>query len=215
MVVFFINWQIIDRKDIPGSRQAVCLKRQGWHPRVAPGCRQANAKDALLFFYLFVFVSIDGIVLVLYFSILYLSLPFFAGCCTQLLQFKLAWDCHLFVFVSHMFVFVLHLHCIWRACRSPCCNCLECSKTSAHICTHQHQATTEIFYHVDLKTLIARCQGSISAFFNLIFSCEDVAHPPTLLQNHACKINPRCILKVMPKSSNLSLSEVCLLPALE
>ena len=34
------------------------------------------------------------------------------------------------------------------------------------------------------------------------------------LWNHACKIRPRCILKVTLKSSNLSLSElvVCLLP---
>ena len=48
------NLQIIDGKDIPGLRQAVCLKTQGWHPRVAPGGRQTNAKDALLFFYLFI-----------------------------------------------------------------------------------------------------------------------------------------------------------------
>ena len=59
------NRQIIDGKDIPGLRQAVCLKRQGWHPRVAPGGRQANAKDALLFFFMFVFVF-NGIVFAVY-----------------------------------------------------------------------------------------------------------------------------------------------------
>ena len=43
------NWQIIDGlKDISGPRRAVCLKRQGGILEAAPGCKQANANDALL-----------------------------------------------------------------------------------------------------------------------------------------------------------------------
>ena len=103
---------------------------------------------------------------------------------------------------------------------APGCKYLECSKTTAHICTHQHQdrAATELFLllHILIKTTTT-ANTFLSATFNLVFyvfSCEDVAHPQTLqLQNHAWKIRPRCILKVRLKSSNLSLSEVCLLPA--
>ena len=79
------NRQIIDGKDIPSLRQAVCLKRQGWHPRVAPGGRQANAKmhfSSLSCLYLYVY----GIVFVMYLFFLFLRLVYFAHCCRQLLQ---------------------------------------------------------------------------------------------------------------------------------
>ena len=160
------NLQIIDGKDIPGLRQAVCLKRQGWHPRVAPGGRQANAKDALLFLYLFVFICIWNCIC---------SVPVFliskAFLFCSLLQAAIAINkigvgfvpgfvCITFVFHLHCIciALVLYLNCIFIVFVFFYCICIVFVREKPLGATALNaQKLQHIFAHI--HTMIASCNG--------------------------------------------------------